>query len=91
MSVKQPRADGSSARDAGDVVRIDRSIPAQRWRYTCPHGHLSWAPTNNHLWCKACRQVNENGRNLDPEHYELIDQKTGERINWARVRLVEDG
>lgn len=90
MSVKLPRADGSSAEDAGDVVRIDRSVTVERWRYACPNGHLDWSPTNNHIWCRTCRTLYENGHNVDPEHYALRDQKTNELINWARIRLVED-
>jgi hypothetical protein len=31
----------------------------------------------------------EHGRDVDPEHYALIDQKTGEEVPWTRVELVE--
>jgi hypothetical protein len=82
------RTDGSSVRDREQPVRIDRSQFAQRHRYTCPEGHSNWAPTNNHLWCQTCRRQYEHGRDVDPEHYHVVDQVTGEEITWARVELV---
>lgn len=81
------QADGSSVRDAPEPRRIDRSKFTDRSRYTCPEGHVDWSPTNNHLWCATCRRQYEHGRDVDPEHYELIDQKTGERVDWSRVIL----
>jgi hypothetical protein len=82
-------ADGSAETDAHDRVEIDRSNAAERWRYTCPRGHTRWSPTNSHAWCAGCRQENENGADVDPEHYELLDQKTGETIPYSAVDLAE--
>lgn len=75
--------------DAGRTVTIDRSDDIQRMRYRCPNGHTTWAPTNRHLWCKACRQANEHGEDLDPEHWHIVDAKTNEKIPWERVELTE--
>lgn len=40
--VSQAAADGSSATDAPDPVRIDRSDAEDRYRYRCPKGHVDW-------------------------------------------------
>lgn len=87
MSTKQVRTDGSAAADAAPIVRIDRSRTAHRWRFLCPEGHTNWDRTNSHIWCRACRRANEAGKDVDPEHYEILDKKTGETIPWSRVEL----
>ena len=51
-------------------VKITRK--SQKWRYRCPNGHTSWEMTNNHMWCRACA----NQLDIDPEFWELYDQKT---------------
>jgi hypothetical protein len=89
MSTNTVATDGSAAADAHDTVEIDRSDDAQRWRYRCPNGHTDWSPTNSHVWCKGCRRAVEAGEDVDPEHYELVDQKTGETIPWSAIELVE--
>lgn len=81
--------DESSVQDGHPTVVIDRSIPAQRWRWTCPNGHMSWAPTNAHVWCKGCRRQHEAGDDVDPEHYHLMDAKTGATVPYAAVEIVE--
>lgn len=81
------QTDGSSALDREPAVRIDRSKAHVRYRYTCPNGHVGWAPTNSHLWCSSCRRQYEHGDDVDAEHYHIVDQKTGEKIGWARVVL----
>ncbi|MFB6186932.1 MAG: hypothetical protein ABEI86_08715 [Halobacteriaceae archaeon] len=74
----------------GEEIRlINRSSPPQKWRYTCPNGHVDRDQTNPHIWCKGCRRAYENGMEVDPEHWHLIDQKTGEEIAWENVRVVE--
>jgi len=80
--------DGSAAADSKPIIQIDRSNPVDRYRYTCPEGDVDWSPTNNHLWCATCRRKYEHGRDVDPEHYYVVDQKTGEEIPWTRVELV---
>lgn len=82
---EHPQPDGTS-----NTVRIDRRKAVIRYRYTCPEGHVNWDRTNNHIWCRACRQQHENGQDVDPEHYHIIDQKNGEEIAWANVELVGD-
>lgn len=89
MATGKRVADGSAATDTHPPVEIDRSIAAERWRYRCPNGHTDWSPTNSHLWCKGCRRQHEAGDDVDPEHYELVDTRTGETIPWSAVRLVE--
>lgn len=84
--------DGSSQRDRGDTVVIDRSIPAHRWRYTCPTHpfHTDWVRTNNHILCRGCQRSDAHGEGGGPvEYYEIRDGRTGERIHWSRVEIVE--
>ena len=62
------------------------SAPRQDpWRYTCPRGHTSWEPTNDHLWCAACaRSVDPDA---EPEFGRLHDKKTGNTIDHHEVLL----
>jgi 5-methylcytosine-specific restriction endonuclease McrA len=82
-------ADGSAVADARRIT-IDRSDPTDRYRYRCPNGHVSWDRTNSHIWCPSCRRQAETGDDVDPEHWELFDAKTGECIGYARVRFVQE-
>ena len=79
--------DGSAAADSLPIVEIDRD--AEPYRYACPNGHVQWDPTNSHIWCQSCRRQAENGEDVDPEHWEIIDKKTGETIPWDAVRVIE--
>lgn len=81
-------ADGSAAADSRPIVEIDRSNDATRYRYTCPEGHVDWSPTNSHAWCYSCSRIAEQGHDVDPEFYAVVDQKTGEKVSWTRVELV---
>jgi hypothetical protein len=77
-------ADGSSDADSDSPrVVLDRTDPAARWRFRCPNGHADWDPTNSHLWCATCAGLHD----VDPEYWELLDTKTGERVPWAAVEL----
>jgi len=90
MATKQLVSDGSSACDARPTVTIDRSKDRQRWRFVCPNGHTDWHPTNNHVWCKGCRRQYEAGdEDIDPEHWEIVDKQTDERIPWSAVELID--
>lgn len=82
-------ADGSAASDRHETVRVDRTDDAERWRYCCPEGHADWAETNSHIWCATCQSLNEHGEDYDPEHYEILDKRSGESIPWSAVELVE--
>lgn len=84
------KADGSAAADARAIVEIDRSKTSHRWRYRCPNGHVDWDRTNSHVWCRGCLRAAEAGDDVDPEHYHIIDQRTGEEIPWSSVRVVTD-
>jgi len=65
-----------------EVVRIeDRQ---DRWRFVCPNGHRSWEPTNHHFWCQYCARSDE----ADGVFHELLDKKTGAKLDRDRVRLV---
>lgn len=68
-------------------VEVDRSGPS-KFRWTCPRGHVKWDRTNNHVWCHSCRQQAEAGEDVDPEHFEIVDQKTGESIPWSAIEVV---
>ena len=61
----------------------------KRWRYRCPAGHQNWDHTNNHGWCPTCARAAEQGADLEPEFWELHDQKTGETVPWERIEWVE--
>jgi hypothetical protein len=80
------RADGSSHRDSHPSVRIDLTDAIDRWRYTCPNGHRKWSRTNNHLYCRSCAQHHD----VDPEYYELLDQRRGRRIPWSAVIITDE-
>jgi len=73
-----------------ESVVIDRSEEPDRYRFVCPNGHTSWDRTNNHIWCPSCRRQAEHGADMDPEHYEVFDKKTGQAIPWQNVKLAED-
>lgn len=81
-------ADGSSPADSHPRVRIDRSVPSEKYRYTCPRGHSSWDPCGNHLWCGECaRQHARKDEEIETEYWELEDQVTGEAIPYSAVVL----
>jgi hypothetical protein len=82
-------ADGSAAADSRPVVRIDRSNDVERYRWTCPEGHVDWAPTNSHAWCYSCSRIAEQGHDVDPEFYAVYDKKNDTSIPWTRVKLLE--
>jgi len=82
------RADGSAAADAHPPVEIDRDAEPYRWR--CPNGHTSWDRTNSHAWCISCRRAAENGADVTPEHWELVDAKTDRTIPYSAVRFAGD-
>lgn len=65
-----------------EVVRIeDRQ---DRWRFVCPRGHRSWEPTNHHFWCQQCATSED----VDGVFHELLDRKTGAKLERERVRLM---
>jgi len=68
------------------TVTIDRTGP-DRYRYVCPNGHTNWDRTNNHIWCPECRRQAEHGADVEPEHWEIHDKKTGETIPWSAIQL----
>ncbi|GAA3882802.1 hypothetical protein [Haloarcula argentinensis] len=80
--------DGSAMADAHEEVVIDRDDEPYRW--VCPNGHCSWDRTNNHCWCPSCARQSENGVDVHPEHWEIVDEKTGQTIPYAAVRFAED-
>ena len=78
----------AESKDAENIVVIDRSNAPEKWRYTCPNGHIDWDRTNAHIWCRTCRSQYEAGEDVDPEHWGIVDQKTGDEIDWKNVRVV---
>lgn len=70
-------------------VTIDLADEIDRMRYRCPNGHTSFAPTNNHLWCKSCADAAQRGHDIEAEHYTLHDARTGEEIAWSDIELIE--
>lgn len=80
--------DGSALADRRETVEIDREGP-DRYRWRCPRGHVNWDRTNNHIWCQQCRRQAEAGEDVDPEWFEIVDEKTGEEIPWSAIEVVE--
>lgn len=91
MRTPPTAADGSAADDRPPTVTINLADPTDRWRYRCPNGHAgtSWSPTNSHLYCYGCRRQMDAGEAVTPEHYELLDTKTGRTIEWSAVEIVD--
>lgn len=75
-------ADGSSPADA---MRVEIDRENERYRWACPNGHTSWDRTNSHVWCSECARQSENGADVEPEHWEIVDKKTGETIPYSAV------
>jgi len=75
--------DGSSVEDVKPRVRIDRDDELDRMRYRCPNNHTRWTPTNNHVYCHSCAQIEDAGEG--PEYFELLDAKSGETVEWSRI------
>jgi hypothetical protein len=65
------------------VGQVQITTQSQKWRYRCPNGHTTWETTNNHMWCRSCSKQLD----VDPEFWELYDQKTGETIPREKVLL----
>lgn len=84
--------DGSSEQDRHPIVTINVAVETERWRFRCPNGHRgkSWSPTNNHIYCRNCKQQMDNGDDVSPEHYELYDKKTGETIPFSAIRFIDE-
>lgn len=80
--------DGSGVVNEQRTIKIDRSNPAERWRYRCPRGHTNWESTNNHFWCQGCRRQADAGLDVDPEWYELHDSKRDETIASNSVKVL---
>jgi hypothetical protein len=79
------RADGSSSADTQDIIIVNRDDDADRWRYRCPNGHATFEPTNSHIWCKQCAEMDDAGEG--PEYWEVRDMRTNERIPWSRIEF----
>jgi hypothetical protein len=56
-------------------------------RLQCPVGHSDWKPINGHFWCGHCEQ-SDWGR--DGSFDEVVDAKTGERLDREDVRELEE-
>lgn len=69
---------------ARTVIDLDDEHDRRKWR--CPRGHMSWEPTNNHFWCKAC----SDGWDVDPEFAELVNDATGEMLERDEVELITE-
>lgn len=64
-------------------VVIDRS-GADKWRWTCPHGHMRWELREESIWCVSCDRspLFESGR-----YYNIIDQKQRTELPVEEVSL----
>ena len=65
-------------------TEIDLTDEVDRWRYTCPHGHREWEPTNHHFWCAACGRAD-----VAATFDTLRDRKTGRELAREDIRLVD--
>ncbi|WP_254841114.1 hypothetical protein [Natronomonas marina] len=83
-------ADGSSVEDRPQTVTIDFSDEIDRMRYRCPNGHASFTRTNSHIWCHGCADAAQRGHDVEPEHFEIHDARTGKDIPWSAVEIIEE-
>lgn len=67
-----------------NLVVIDVSDSANKWRYTCPRGHRAFEATNGGIWCRPCEHDEGDGH-----HREIQDKREKELISMDRVRLVD--
>lgn len=79
-------ADGSGAADAREQVVIDATNDIDKMRFRCPNGHSNFEPTNNHIWCQSCSRQAQHDADVDAEHYEILDKRSGETIPWSAVQ-----
>jgi len=70
-----------------DREEIDLGDETDRWRYTCPHGHREWEPTNHHFWCAGCAR----SPRKEAVFQTLRDASTGLEYRREEVRLVDHG
>jgi 5-methylcytosine-specific restriction endonuclease McrA len=85
MSKAQTLADGSSLLDAQETIVIEAADDDDALRYRCPNGHNNWSPTNSHIWCQSCARQAEHDADIEAEHYEIRDEKTGDLIPWSAI------
>lgn len=83
-------ADGSASSDTRPSFTVDLSKASERWRWRCPNGHRgkAWSPTNSHVYCYSCKRQMDAGNDISPEHYELVDDKTGETVPFASLEFI---
>lgn len=65
--------------------RIELDSERDRWKWTCPRGHRSWEPTNDHFWCKRCAAGHDDA---DPVFRRLKNRATGEVVPREELVLV---
>ena len=65
---------------------VDRDAEPYRW--CCPNGHTTWEKTNSHIWCPSCSRAAENGADVAPEHWTLLDKKTDTEVDYADVEVA---
>lgn len=66
------------------TVRIENQ--RDRWRFTCPNGHRSWEPTNDHFYCQQCYKLG----GVEPAFEQLRDRKTGRLLHRTEVQLLTE-
>ncbi len=65
------------------AVAIDRG-GSDKWRYTCPRGHIYWKQHGDTIACSSCPHSKIPGS----VRYDVIrDQKTGELLDVGEVRV----
>ena len=64
----------------------DRELPPE-WALTCPQGHVSVKPVDGHFWCPFCHK--SDAWPGDGTCDELVDQRTGERLDREALRALE--
>lgn len=79
--------DGSAEADRPTQIRIDLDDAADRWRYTCLHGHRNWERNNHSAWCRSCARDHDIA---DPHHDALLDLSTGETVPWSAIEFVDE-
>ncbi|MFB6161995.1 MAG: hypothetical protein ABEJ86_00940 [Halococcoides sp.] len=66
-------------------LSVDIESRADRWRFRCPEGHVSWEPTNDHFWCARCAS----DPNAEAAFDALYDKRQDRWLERDQVRLLD--
>jgi len=70
------------------TVQIDRTTPAEYWRWACPEGHRAIELDGSCIECKSCASDESIDGCTVPY---LVNQKTGEKVAGERLEFDYSG